>query len=969
MDVVTGHADNTPPPSGHVIRNRHPPNTLTTTTTTTTTPSSPTTPPSPPLQHPLSARTGVNNPAYVSDDDTDYDNMEVNRSTGLTPSYSTTVQPSRQLPRGLQRTNPLQNGVVLNANGLLAEDQMGVGKADVASWGTKQSWLEYAGSKRQPTSTDNLNDDTLTADEMVMVERPILTELDFDQGFEQVYAARSPLTWVKRKARKCACSCACVRGFLMHVLPFLRLLRGYSVKKDLPSDIIAGLTVGIMHIPQGMAYGQLASLSPVHGLYASFFPVIVYFFLGTSKHISIGTFAVVSLMVGAALDKGMEEKGIVLTTWNETVQVNGTATSYLADNSEEVLQTKVAYAMAITFAAGCMQLLLGIFRLGFLTVYLSDPLISGFTTGAACHVFTSQVKNILGLKMGRYAGPLKLIKSYRDLFTNLPNTNSVTLIASLVCIVVLVLVKEYINNNPKVKPKLKMPVPVELLVVVLGTVISSYVKLGENYGVGIVGNVPVGIPAPKVQQFTYLSDVVSDAISIAVVGFACSVAMAKILAKKHDYEIDSNQELLAYGTMNITCSFFSAYCSAASMSRSLVQESVGNKTQVCGLLSSGLLLVVLLVLGKYFETLPKCILASIIIVALKGMFKQFGELKRLWSISLIDFMVWLVAFVSTVLLDVDLGLMAGIIFALLTVIIRSQRPHACLLGQVPGTDLYKDVGVFKAAKELEHIKIFRFDSALYFANSDFFKASVYKLIADPRVLKKMKRKAEKELLKVQVSKPSEEKPDKETVVQDDTHIPAEGSMPSGSTSQSPSSTDTASDTVDSRRPLGISSKAEDFILPTVTDVYFIIIDCTSMSFVDSVGVKALQQVITEMRSYSIHVLLAHCKAAIREMFERTGFYGTSGKECQFMTVHDAVVYAQRVLVIVQGDRGRDRASTTSRRRSGQRQQQQQLLQRSTGKQCVSGPAIDRSLLDTCTRTGSGTLLPTCSTPDFEDTKM
>ncbi|ESO96302.1 hypothetical protein LOTGIDRAFT_67754, partial [Lottia gigantea] len=255
--------------------------------------------------------------------------------------------------------------------------------------------------------------------------------------------------------------------------PFLSLLKGYSIRNDFPADIIAGLTVGIMHIPQGMAYGQLSTLPPVYGLYVSFFPVLVYFFFGSSKHVSVGTFAVVSLMVGSVVDKGLASKG-------------------LNSIDDELLRTQLGFAMAVTFAVGAIQLLMGMVRLGFVTVYLSDPLISGFTTGAACHVFTSQIKHIFGVAVNRYNGPFKLIYSYRDFFKNIPTTNFAALIGSAICILVLVLVKELINNNPRIKPKLKMPVPIELIVVIIGTLVSEFSRLNEVYDVNIVGDVPVG---------------------------------------------------------------------------------------------------------------------------------------------------------------------------------------------------------------------------------------------------------------------------------------------------------------------------------------------------------------------------------------------------------------------------------------------------------------------------------------------
>ncbi|XP_025107659.1 solute carrier family 26 member 6-like isoform X3 [Pomacea canaliculata] len=743
-----------------------------------------------------------------------------------------------------------------------------------------------ANENSQVHTDDNDEEDHLTVDDMVVVERPIYTQLAFERGFEAFqHPKKSPKTWIRSRIKKFQCSCTCMGSFFMKLFPFVGILQGYSLRSDFPKDVISGLTVGIMNIPQGMAYGQLTTLDPIYGLYVSFFPVLFYFFFGTSRHISIGTFAVISLMVANAVDKGLSARNIVSQSWNQTVEDGGNITYQIVTNAKEVMHVRVQLALAVTFAAGCVQLLLGIFQLGFVTVYLSDPLISGFTTGAACLVFSSQINQIFGVTTGRYNGPLNLIYFYRDFFVKIPTTNSVTLIASVVTITFLIVVKTYINDNPKIKPKLKMPVPVELIVVVLGTVISHFVQLNKQYKVKTVGDVPTGIPPPSVAHVPYITDVISDAIALGIVAFAISVSMAKIQARKHGYEVDSNQELIAYGLCNIASSFFSSFCAAASLSRTLVQEGVGGKTQVAGLVSSALLLVVLLVLGSYFQSLPNCILASIIVVALRGMFRQFAELKRLWNISVIDFAVWLVSFIATVLLDVDLGLLVGVLFALLTVIIRSQRPYVCLLGQVNGTDLYKDLAIYKAATEIKHIKIFRFDAALFFANSEYFKTTLYKMTVDPNSLKKLKKKSEREL-RLAVSIPSTN------------HLCC---MQAGRSSGM--DTNQIQEVSDTQEADCTETDHKDYqiILPAFTDIYFVIIDCRAINYVDSVGVKVLQQVVTELKTYSVNVFLANCKAAVREMFEKTDFYRTSDKQCLFLSVHDAVRYAQRLLLIVSGE--------------------------------------------------------------------
>ncbi|XP_063444496.1 prestin-like isoform X1 [Mytilus trossulus] len=737
-------------------------------------------------------------------------------------------------------------------------------------FGTK--WYNIFGGKQRMKKEDSelgesLIDITENGHAKMVIDRPIFNQQKLDEGFEAGVRPQSSLKSSCRKAcSKCACSKTCCKNFLFGIFPFLSILKGYNVKSDLPSDIISGLTVGIMHIPQGMAYGMLTGLDPVYGLYVSFFPVIVYFFLGTSRHVSMGTFAVACLMVGSAVDKGVAKFGGVYEGCNDTTvsiaDINGTNITQIGSTGACQDEIKLQVAMAVTLMVGLIQLGMGVAQLGFITTYLSDPLVSGFTTGAACHVFTSQITHVFGISTDRYSGALKLVYTYRDFFTNIPHTNAVTLIASVICMVFLYTIKTYINQNPKIKPRLKMPVPVELIAVVLGTLISYGANLQRDFGVTQVGDIPVGMPIPKVPNFSMIPDVIADAFAISIVVFAISVSMGKILAKKYDYEINSNQELIAYAACNIVSSFFSAFVSSASLSRSLVQENVGGKTQVVGLVSSALLLMVLLLLGPYFKTLPKCILASIIIVALQGMFRQFFELQRLWKLSKIDFFIWLSTFLATVLLDVDLGLLVGVVIGLLTIVYRVQRPYACVLGQIPNTDIYRDVKVYKEAQEFPRLKIFRFENAIFFVSVEHFRNTLYKCTINPRHLKTEISKAKLKAYK------QREQQEVEYNIRN-----SSSNMDGGSMELAPA----------------IDLPEVTVNIPAIPyDI--VILDCSTWSFIDSMGVKALTNVIKEYRDVEIDIYLAFCKAGVREMFEKTGFFDMLDRDKLFPTIHDAVLH-------------------------------------------------------------------------------
>ncbi|WAR25029.1 S26A2-like protein [Mya arenaria] len=377
-------------------------------------------------------------------------------------------------------------------------------------------------------------------------------------GIENTLNIKHHTKSVLQETRKCCpkvnCNRACCSKVMHEMFPFIRIMRRYSIRKNLLQDVVAGLTVGIMHIPQGMAYGFLAQLPPIYGLYTSFFPVLLYFFFGSSRHVSIGTFAVISLMVGQVVNKGYQSHvGLkVLNEGNSTLapMLLGNGSTLIPPNPqiEPLVRTdgyanpiKLGFALSLTFVVGVVQLLMGVTRLGFLASFMSDPFISGFTTGAAVHVFSSQIKHAFGVNVHTYHGPLSLIYFYREFFLNIHTTNMVTFTASATCILLLVLIKEGINNNKECKPHLLMPVPIELVVIMVSTIVSYYTKLDTKFGVTVVGDIPSGLPVPTVHHFRYIPEVLGDGLTIGFIAFAISFSMAKILADKHGYRVNANQ--------------------------------------------------------------------------------------------------------------------------------------------------------------------------------------------------------------------------------------------------------------------------------------------------------------------------------------------------------------------------------------------------------------------------------------------
>uniref|UniRef100_A0A8C2DXJ5 STAS domain-containing protein n=1 Tax=Cyprinus carpio TaxID=7962 RepID=A0A8C2DXJ5_CYPCA len=481
-----------------------------------------------------------------------------------------------------------------------------------------------------------------------------------------------------------SCSSEKAKSVVFGFLPILTWLPSYPLKQYLFGDIVSGISTGVMQLPQGLAYAMLAAVPPVFGLYSSFYPVLLYTFFGTSKHISIGTFAVISLMIGGVA---------VREAPDSMFAVNGTNASQVVDFEARDAR-RVEVVVALTTLVGIIQLVLGLLRFGFLAIYLTEPLVRGFTTAAAVHVSVSQIKYLLGVHTARFNGPLSVVYSLDAVFRNIASTNVVTLIIGLVCTVFLYFIKDL---NERFKKKLPIPIPGEIIVVIVSTGISYGMVMSENYGVEVVGKIPTGLLPPKIPDFSVFPNLFPDAFAISVVGFSIAISLAKTFALKHGYSVDGNQELIALGLCNFMSSFFHTFVVTASMSRSLVQESTGGHTEIAGLLASILVLLVVVAIGFVFQPLPTTVLAAIIMVNLLGMFKQLKDIPALWRTSKIELAIWLVSFFASVLLGLDYGLVVAMGFAILTSFV-----------------------LFLKAEECSGIKIFFFYTSIYFANSDLY---------------------------------------------------------------------------------------------------------------------------------------------------------------------------------------------------------------------------------------------------------
>ncbi|KAG9483447.1 hypothetical protein GDO78_009391 [Eleutherodactylus coqui] len=497
---------------------------------------------------------------------------------------------------------------------------------------------------------------------------------------------------------------------------------------------------------------------------------------------------------------------------------------------------RVQVASALTLLVGIFQILLGLVQFGFVVTYLSEPLIRGYTSAAAIHVTISQLKSILGVSISQRSHPLSLIYAFVNLCSKLPQTNVASLLIGIIAIVVMLAVKFL---NEKYNSKIRMPIPIELITLIVATGISYGINLNGEYGADIVGDIPTGLKAPIVPNTDLFASVVANAFAIAVVVYAFTISLVKMFAVKHSYNVDSNQELIALGLSNSFGSFFQCFTIGTAMSRSLVQESTGGNSQVAGAVSSLVILIIILKAGELFAFLPKAILASVVVVNLKGIYKQFNDIPALWKSNRIDLVVWLVTFTSTILLNLDLGLVVSVAFSLLTVIFRTQWPHYSLLGRVSVTDIYRDVSQYKQALEIPGIKIFRSSCTLYFANAELYANAVKTMcgIDVDKLIELKKKEAKKKKLQEKAKKEAK-KGLKENKNSEDTKEKAHELEYIYPHSPSVGGAGIEQVVVNEVVEEATLNSAESYKCP----FHSLILDLSTVSFVDTVSIKVLKNV-------------------------------------------------------------------------------------------------------------------------------
>ncbi|WP_296634791.1 solute carrier family 26 protein [Polaribacter sp.] len=463
------------------------------------------------------------------------------------------------------------------------------------------------------------------------------------------------------------------------VIPILEWLPDYKASY-FKGDLASGITVGIVLIPQGIAYALIAGLPPIYGLYCALVPQILYAIFGSSRQVSIGPVAMDSLIVAT-----------------------GVSTLALAGS-----ESYIAIAILLALMVGTLQFLLGIFSLGFIVNFLSKPVITGFTSAVALIIGLNQFRNLFGVDFFQ-SDQIQYIVI--DIWEQFSLYNPHTTIIGLLSVLLIIICR-----------KISKKIPSALIVVILGILILKFFGTYFN-NLAIVKEIPSGLPffsLPEL-EIDQIKELLPIALTLVMVGFLETISIGKSLeAKQDEYRIRPNQELIALGLSNIFGSFFKAYPTTSSFSRSAINAESGAKTGMASLISVVMVVITLLFLTPLFYYLPKTVLAAIIIVAVFNLI-NLKEAFYLWRVNKLDFWLMLSTFLATLFLGIEYGIAVGVGLSLIVLIYRTSKPYVTELGKVPNSNFYRNKNRFEEVVLEEDILVFRFDAQLFYANANYFR--------------------------------------------------------------------------------------------------------------------------------------------------------------------------------------------------------------------------------------------------------
>ncbi|XP_058184367.1 probable sulfate transporter 3.3 [Rhododendron vialii] len=485
-----------------------------------------------------------------------------------------------------------------------------------------------------------------------------------------------------------------------YVFPILQWGPNYSFQL-LKSDVVSGLTIASLAIPQGISYAKLANLPPIVGLYSSFVPPLVYAVLGSSRDLAVGPVSIASLIMGSML---REE---------------------VSPSNDPLLFLQLAFSS--TFFAGVFQASLGILRLGFIIDFLSKATLIGFMAGAAIIVSLQQLKALLGIK--NFTKQMGLVPVLSSVFHHKDEWSWQTILMGVCFLVALLLARHISMRRPKL---FWVSAGAPLASVILSTLLVFAFK-AQNHGIGVIGKLQQGLNPPSWNMLhfhgSYLGLIMKTGLITGIISLTEGIAVGRTFAALKNYQVDGNKEMIAIGMMNIVGSSTSCYVTTGAFSRSAVNHNAGAKTAVSNIIMAVTVMVTLLFLMPLFQYTPNVILGAIIVTAVVGLI-DIPAAYYIWKIDKFDFLVMLCAFFGVIFISVQGGLAIAVGLSIFKILMQITRPKTVMVGNIPGTDIYRDIHHYKEATTVPGFLILSIESPINFANTTYLNERILRWIED-----------------------------------------------------------------------------------------------------------------------------------------------------------------------------------------------------------------------------------------------
>ncbi|CAK8534195.1 unnamed protein product [Lathyrus sativus] len=490
---------------------------------------------------------------------------------------------------------------------------------------------------------------------------------------------------------------------VQYFIPIFEWLPNYNVRLFI-SDLIAGLTIASLAIPQGISYAKLANLPPLVGLYSSFVPPLVYAVFGSSRHMAVGTIAAASLLIGDTI-------------------------STVADHEKEpALYLHLIFTT--TFVTGVFQACLGFFRLGILVDFFSHSTITGFMGGTAVILILQQLKGILGLK--HFSTKTNVVSVIEAIFTNRREIRWETTVLGIIFLIFL----QFTRHLRVKKPKLFWVSAIAPMTTVVVGGIFTYLVKGPTHGIQIVGHLDKGLNPWSIQYLNfdrrYLPAVLRAGLITGVLSLAEGIAIGRSFSVTDNTPHDGNKEMIAFGLMNLLGSFTSCYLTSGPFSKTAVNYNAGCKSAMTNVVQAILMALTLQFLAPLFGNTPLVALSAIIVSAMLGLI-NYEEAIYLFKVDKFDFVICMSAFLGVAFISMDMGLMISVGLGLVRGLLYLARPASCKLGKLSDSGIYRDVEQYSNASRFPGVLALQIGSPVYFSNSTYLKERILRYVKSEQI--------------------------------------------------------------------------------------------------------------------------------------------------------------------------------------------------------------------------------------------